>query len=59
MAPSDERWMRAALALAERALGRTWPNTAVGALIVRDNRVLGRGITSPGGRPRPAWRIPW
>lgn len=47
----DARWMRVALALARRGLGRTWPNPAVGALIVRDGRVLGRGATAPGGRP--------
>jgi len=39
------------LALAARGLGRTWPNPAVGCVIVRDGRVLGRGWTQPGGRP--------
>lgn len=43
--------MEAALALARRSLGRTWPNPAVGTVIVRDGRVLGRGATAPGGRP--------
>jgi diaminohydroxyphosphoribosylaminopyrimidine deaminase/5-amino-6-(5-phosphoribosylamino)uracil reductase len=47
----DARWMRVALALARRSLGRTWPNPAVGTVIVRDGRVLGRGATAPGGRP--------
>ena len=47
----DARWMRLALNLAARRLGQTWPNPAVGAVIVRDGRVLGRGSTSPGGRP--------
>ena len=43
--------MRAALALAARGLGNTWPNPAVGCVIVRDGRILGRGWTQPGGRP--------
>jgi diaminohydroxyphosphoribosylaminopyrimidine deaminase / 5-amino-6-(5-phosphoribosylamino)uracil reductase len=43
--------MRAALALARRGLGTTWPNPAVGCVIVRDGRVVGRGNTQPGGRP--------
>lgn len=47
----DYRWMRAALALAERGLGRTQPNPSVGCVIVKEGRVLGRGWTQPGGRP--------
>ncbi|WP_237214689.1 bifunctional diaminohydroxyphosphoribosylaminopyrimidine deaminase/5-amino-6-(5-phosphoribosylamino)uracil reductase RibD [Falsiroseomonas oryziterrae] len=43
--------MRAALALASRGLGNTWPNPAVGCVIVRDGQVVGRGWTQPGGRP--------
>jgi diaminohydroxyphosphoribosylaminopyrimidine deaminase/5-amino-6-(5-phosphoribosylamino)uracil reductase len=43
--------MRAALALASRGLGNTWPNPAVGCVIIRDGRVVGRGWTQPGGRP--------
>jgi diaminohydroxyphosphoribosylaminopyrimidine deaminase / 5-amino-6-(5-phosphoribosylamino)uracil reductase len=43
--------MRAALALAARGLGRTWPNPAVGCVLVREGRVVGRGWTQPGGRP--------
>lgn len=48
---ADLRWMRAALALAQRGLGRVWPNPAVGCVIVRDGHLLGRGWTQPGGRP--------
>lgn len=48
---ADARWMAAALALARRGRGRTWPNPTVGCVIVRDGRVLGRGTTRPGGRP--------
>ncbi|MGI4944779.1 MAG: bifunctional diaminohydroxyphosphoribosylaminopyrimidine deaminase/5-amino-6-(5-phosphoribosylamino)uracil reductase RibD [Janthinobacterium lividum] len=47
----DEQHMRAALALARRGLGATWPNPAVGCVLVRDGRVVGRGTTAPGGRP--------
>ena len=47
----DVRWMRGALSLARRRLGQTWPNPAVGCIIVRDGRVLGRGSTGVGGRP--------
>ena len=43
--------MQAALALARRGLGRVWPNPAVGCVLVRDGRVVGRGWTQPGGRP--------
>ena len=43
--------MGAALALAERARGRTAPNPNVGCVIVRDGSVVGRGWTQPGGRP--------
>ncbi len=47
----DLQAMRAALALARRGLGTVWPNPAVGCVIVRDGRVVGRGWTQPGGRP--------
>jgi diaminohydroxyphosphoribosylaminopyrimidine deaminase/5-amino-6-(5-phosphoribosylamino)uracil reductase len=43
--------MRAALALARRSLGRTWPNPAVGCVIAREGAVVGRGRTQDGGRP--------
>lgn len=47
----DARFMRAAIALSLRGLGRTAPNPNVGCLIVRDDVVVGRGWTHPGGRP--------
>ncbi|MEO3435525.1 bifunctional diaminohydroxyphosphoribosylaminopyrimidine deaminase/5-amino-6-(5-phosphoribosylamino)uracil reductase RibD [Inquilinus sp. CAU 1745] len=49
--PRDDAFMRAALVLARRGLGRVWPNPAVGCVIVGDGRVVGRGWTRPGGRP--------
>lgn len=48
---TDERWMRAALALARRGLGRTWPNPSVGCVVVKNDRLIARGWTQPGGRP--------
>lgn len=48
---SDADHMRAALALARRGLGSTWPNPSVGCVLVQDGRVVGRGTTAPGGRP--------
>lgn len=43
--------MQAALSLARRGLGSVWPNPAVGCVIVRNGRVVGRGWTAQGGRP--------
>ncbi len=43
--------MRAALALARRGLGNTWPNPSVGCVVVNNGRVVGRAVTAPGGRP--------
>jgi len=43
--------MRMALAQARRADGRTHPNPPVGAVVVRGDRVLGRGATQPPGGP--------
>lgn len=50
-AARDERYMRIALGLAARGLGNTWPNPAVGCVIVKDGRIVGRGWTQVGGRP--------
>ena len=47
----DARFMTLALALGRRGLGRTWPNPAVGAVIIKDGVIVGRGWTQPGGRP--------
>lgn len=48
---ADQRFMQLALALGRRGLGRTWPNPAVGAVVVKDGLIVGRGWTQPGGRP--------
>lgn len=47
----DENFMGEALALAGRMLGLTLPNPAVGCVIVRGAKVVGRGVTAAGGRP--------
>jgi diaminohydroxyphosphoribosylaminopyrimidine deaminase / 5-amino-6-(5-phosphoribosylamino)uracil reductase len=44
-------FMQLALALGRRGLGNAWPNPAVGAVVVKDGIILGRGWTQPGGRP--------
>jgi diaminohydroxyphosphoribosylaminopyrimidine deaminase/5-amino-6-(5-phosphoribosylamino)uracil reductase len=48
---ADLRFMRLALALGRRGLGASAPNPAVGAVIVKDGAIVGRGWTQPGGRP--------
>src|SRR3984885_8588733 len=48
---ADRRFMALALALGRRGLGRTHPNPAVGAVVVKDGVIVGRGWTQPGGRP--------
>ena len=47
----DHRFMTLALALGRRGLGNAWPNPAVGAVVVKNGIVVGRGWTQPGGRP--------
>jgi diaminohydroxyphosphoribosylaminopyrimidine deaminase / 5-amino-6-(5-phosphoribosylamino)uracil reductase len=48
---ADQRFMQLALTLGRRGQGRTWPNPAVGAVVVKDGVIVGRGWTQPGGRP--------
>jgi diaminohydroxyphosphoribosylaminopyrimidine deaminase / 5-amino-6-(5-phosphoribosylamino)uracil reductase len=47
----DRQFMAEALELGRTNLGRTWPNPSVGALVVKDGIIVGRGATKPGGRP--------
>lgn len=50
----DQRFMSLALTLGRRGLGNTWPNPAVGAVVVRHDGepvIVGRGWTQPHGRP--------
>ena len=47
----DARLMRRAIALAAQALGRTWPNPAVGCVIAKNGKTVAEAATSGGGRP--------
>src|SRR5213596_1346745 len=47
----DEKFMRIALVEAKKALGRTSPNPAVGAVLVIDNRVVAKGHHREAGAP--------
>ncbi|MEZ5742718.1 MAG: bifunctional diaminohydroxyphosphoribosylaminopyrimidine deaminase/5-amino-6-(5-phosphoribosylamino)uracil reductase RibD [Sphingomonadaceae bacterium] len=47
----DLRWLAAAAAIADCARPLSRPNPAVGAIIVKDGKVAGRGWTQAGGRP--------
>jgi len=50
-AEDDARLMAAALAFSRRNFGLTAPNPSVGALVVKDRLIVGRGVTGQGGRP--------
>jgi diaminohydroxyphosphoribosylaminopyrimidine deaminase/5-amino-6-(5-phosphoribosylamino)uracil reductase len=50
-AVDDARFMALALTLGRRGLGNTWPNPAVGAVVVKDGVILARGWTQASGRP--------
>lgn len=47
----DQRYMKLALKLAARARGRTSPNPLVGAVIVKDGNIVGRGFHQKAGTP--------
>lgn len=47
----DERWMRRAIALARRYEGRTAPNPMVGAVVVKEDRLVGEGAHAGPGSP--------
>ncbi len=47
----DRHYMQMALDLAARARGRTSPNPMVGAVVVRDDRVIGEGYHARAGEP--------
>ncbi|MGH1458584.1 MAG: bifunctional diaminohydroxyphosphoribosylaminopyrimidine deaminase/5-amino-6-(5-phosphoribosylamino)uracil reductase RibD [Paracoccaceae bacterium] len=51
MSQNDHRYMALALSLGRRGQGATWPNPAVGCVIVNNGRIVGRGWTALGGRP--------
>jgi diaminohydroxyphosphoribosylaminopyrimidine deaminase / 5-amino-6-(5-phosphoribosylamino)uracil reductase len=47
----DRRFLAAAIRQGSAGLGSTWPNPSVGAIVIKDQRVVGRGRTGRGGRP--------
>ena len=47
----DRYFMRNALNLSLRGVGNTYPNPSVGAVIVKNNQIISRGWTQPGGTP--------
>jgi len=51
IAQIDEKYMRIALRLAAKAQGRTSPNPMVGAVVVKDNRVIATGYHERAGEP--------
>ena len=51
MSKSHEEYMERALRLAVKAQGRTSPNPMVGAVLVKDGRIVGEGFTRPAGGP--------
>ena len=61
---NDEKWMRAAIAVAMEGKGWTSPRPSVGCVLVRDGEIIGAGHTQPGdGHPhaevmaiRESWR---
>ena len=48
---ADRSFMAQAIDLATGRMGETWPNPAVGCVIVKDGRVIAQAATAPGGRP--------
>jgi hypothetical protein len=51
MKTRDEQYMRMALQLAAKARGRTSPNPMVGALVVKDDKVIAVGYHRRAGEP--------
>jgi diaminohydroxyphosphoribosylaminopyrimidine deaminase/5-amino-6-(5-phosphoribosylamino)uracil reductase len=47
----DAAYMRRAIDLALDRMGETWPNPAVGCVIVKDGMILAEAATAAGGRP--------
>ena len=47
--PNHEEYMRLALSLAAKGLGRTSPNPAVGAVIVKHGLIIGKGFHKQAG----------
>ena len=50
-AAQDAAWMARAVELATARMGKTWPNPAVGCVIVKDDQMIAEAATADGGRP--------
>ena len=48
---TDEQYMARAMSLAARAIGQTYPNPMVGAVVVKDGRIIGEGYHHKAGEP--------
>lgn len=51
MSGSDADFMGRAIDLALAEMGKTWPNPAVGCVVVKDGEIVSEAATAPGGRP--------
>lgn len=51
MGPRDQHFLRHALRIGARHLGRTWPNPSVGCVLVKNDQVIATGVTAETGRP--------
>ena len=51
MSADDAAFMNRAIDLALGEMGKTWPNPAVGCVVVNDGQVVAEAATAPGGRP--------
>ena len=51
-------YIEQAVSLAKLALGQASPNPAVGAVLVKDDTVVGQGYTQPPGSSTPAGHEP-
>ena len=47
----DQKWMRLALKLARKGIGKTSPNPNVGAVVVKNGRLIGKGYHKKFGGP--------
>ncbi len=53
----DKKWMQIAIHTAKRQLGRTYPNPAVGAVIVKDDMMLAKAATGDQGTPHAEFNV--
>ncbi|KFC21830.1 bifunctional diaminohydroxyphosphoribosylaminopyrimidine deaminase/5-amino-6-(5-phosphoribosylamino)uracil reductase RibD [Epilithonimonas lactis] len=47
----DEEYIKRCIELAEKALGKTYPNPLVGSVIVHNDRIIGEGFHKKAGEP--------